>query len=1168
MTEPSLDPDPLNALAESFVARFRRGERPSLSEYIERNPELADRIRNLFPALVVLEELGSVASPGGEFAPGTKSGGSQVPSDLGEYRILREIGRGGMGIVYEAVQESLGRHVALKVLPFHGLLSPTYLRRFQREARAAARLHHTNIVPVFGVGEQEGIHYYAMQFILGQGLDEVLREVRRLRAPDSDRSAPSVAASVAESLLNGHFSGSGPGAAPEIQPAPRVDARGPSNGSGSLPSPDSSALKSSVQSQLSSQPHELYFRGVAQIGLQVAEAVEYAHGERVLHRDIKPSNLLLDTTGRVWVTDFGLAKADESDDLTSPGDILGTVTYMAPERFKGMADPRSDVYGLGITLYEMLTLRAPFVDSNRARLIDRVEHDDPERPSKIDSQIPRDLETIVLKAIAKDPTNRYQRAAELGEDLRRFLVDRPIVARRSSWSERAWRLCRRNPIVASLSFGIALMTLLLCIGSIITAMRLQQAATRANQAQRDAQEQLCDSLFVQAHASRSSGRPGQRLQSLGALERAALLSRRLERSPEEVLKLRNEAIACLALPDVELKEEWEGNPPGSNGLGFDARFERYAWSFKDEGIRVCRVADHKELLRLPTLAAERVTRGLIPQFSPDGRFLAVWYAQWTSQHPLEVWDLKASAPRPLITLTDTATQPEFSADGATMAIGIPDNSVLLFDLVTGKQAGQLALDVSPERLALHPDGKMIAVSSTKQSAAQVRDLASNRVLFTMPHPAGVQAIAWHPQGKLLATGCDDRRIYLWDGQSGQPRGVLEGHGWEVHDLAFSQSGDQLSSFGWDMTMRLWDVATRKQLWHLENIRVVSFRADARFMAAGIAGRQVRIWSCVGSEEFHAFHGPAGNVLASYISPDGHWVAAAMTGENVWFWDAWGRREVGHLTNAHDISWTNNREILVVSKEGRLLRQAVQGWEGNHVGKLRLGLAEDLFPEDEAIDPGQPRLCGSDHRLVAIRSVKRDLIQVFRIDGTATRLWTRSVPNCLSLDVSADGRWLAVGTQDGGRGVSIFEASSGKLLKELVIGDATPVFSPDGHWLITTTGRNAIPDGEACSLWRIDSWEKVRTQPLNRSSSSPAPVQISPDGSMIAVAFTMSDIRLMRPETFEEIATLTTPEPGLISMGLSFNGDGRYLAVGESDTVQVWDLQALRHGLRSVGLDWD
>ena len=306
--------------------------------------------------------------------PGDSTGGLAVHTvtrleRLGDYRILREVGRGGMGVVYEAEQESLGRRVALKVLPDSALADAQQVLRFQREARAAARLHHTNIVPVFGVGQDDGHHYYVMQFIPGMGLDAVLEELRRLRrgagsaSPPGGRSRSNGAVSAAEvagAILTGGFSmaeGAGevrqPGttlAASSSAPLVRAATRAPRPA-------DSSVISlpgGSADSLGRSDPDRTFFRSVARIGLQIAEALEYANRQGVLHRDIKPSNLLLDPKGNVWVADFGLAKAADAEDITHSGDIVGTVRYMAPERFVGKCDARSDVYALGLTLYEPL----------------------------------------------------------------------------------------------------------------------------------------------------------------------------------------------------------------------------------------------------------------------------------------------------------------------------------------------------------------------------------------------------------------------------------------------------------------------------------------------------------------------------------------------------------------------------------------------------------------------------------------------------------------------------------------------------------------------------------------------------------------------------------------------------------------------------------------------
>ncbi len=462
---PDSDHDPIEVMAESFVARFRRGERPSLEEYAARYPELADEVRELLPALVQLECDLSVDGASGSFRGAAMSdaiGGT--PRQLGDYTLLREVGRGGMGIVYEAVQQSLGRHVALKILPWHQVGESVQLERFRLEARSAARLHHTNIVPVFGVGEHDGVHYYAMQFIHGQGLDAVIDQLRRLRdgrpvlAPAADGAGPVPGATVAEAVAIGLISGR-LGAAPPPAGDPTLD--GPAVASPAVGDTDPASYSSALTGRAGTggSADRTYFREVARIGRQVAEGLAYAHAQGILHRDIKPSNLLIDTRGTVWITDFGLAKAEGSNGPTRTGDIVGTLRYMAPERLEGHSDPRSDVYALGATLYELLALRPIFGEGNRSGLVNRVLHDPPAPPRAIDGRVPRDLETVVLKALDKDPGRRYPSAEALAEDLRRLLADEPIQARRvtapSGWPAGAGS----NPWVAGLAAALAVVTL-------------------------------------------------------------------------------------------------------------------------------------------------------------------------------------------------------------------------------------------------------------------------------------------------------------------------------------------------------------------------------------------------------------------------------------------------------------------------------------------------------------------------------------------------------------------------------------------------------------------------------------------------------------------------------------------------------------------------------------
>jgi serine/threonine protein kinase len=433
MAEPKTDENRVDELAEEFACRWRAGDRPSVEEYAARYPQWAEEIRAVLPAVVMMEQLKPHPSKTVEIGP-PSSCTEVTPLQVGEYRIVREIGRGGMGVVYEAEQEALGRRVAIKVLPASILANPSARERFRREAQAAARLHHTNIVPVFGVGECDGQCFYVMQLITGRGLDRVIREM--------------AGGAQGEPLPPG------PGRTPPSGPPPRSGEGG----------------------------DRQWFRTVALIGAGVADALACAHAQGILHRDVKPSNLLLDERGTVWVMDFGVAKLVEEANLTQSGDLVGTLKYMPPERFAGQSDGRGDVYSLGVTLYELLTLRSAFPDTTPHHLIHLITHDAFAPPRKLNPDIPHDLETIVLKAAARDPAHRYQTPEELAEDLRRFLDDRPILARRAGPAERAWRWCRRNPALAAATVTAFLLMVAITVVSVAAYVQTAAAKGRTEQA--------------------------------------------------------------------------------------------------------------------------------------------------------------------------------------------------------------------------------------------------------------------------------------------------------------------------------------------------------------------------------------------------------------------------------------------------------------------------------------------------------------------------------------------------------------------------------------------------------------------------------------------------------------------------------------------------------------
>jgi serine/threonine protein kinase len=468
----------LETILDAFTSAVRSGGDADVESWAARHPEHADTIRELFPTIVAMEGVKSDSSSSRAARPAMR-----FVDRLGDFRIVSEVGRGGMGVVYEAEQESLGRRVAVKVLP--PIHDERRIQRFEREAKTAARLHHTNIVPIFGVGEHDGWHYYVMPLIRGVGLDSVIRALRgeivESAAVGRRKSSLLDAAHAAAALRSNRFE-------PLHATSSHSSAAATSSGESAIAAstPRHSPTTAPATPVVATSRTELW-RSIAEIARQAADALAYAHAQGVLHRDIKPANLLLDAHGLVWITDFGLAKAVETEGLTRSGDLVGTLQYMAPEQLHGRYDARTDIYGLGLVLYELLTLQPAFADGERGGLLRKIEQGRPRPPSDVVPELPRDLETIVLHAIQPDPAHRYQSAAELADDLQRFLEDRPVRARRATLVEHAWRWCRRNRSIAALA-GLLLTSLI--VGLIVSSTLYLQSSRASALANANLEEAL------------------------------------------------------------------------------------------------------------------------------------------------------------------------------------------------------------------------------------------------------------------------------------------------------------------------------------------------------------------------------------------------------------------------------------------------------------------------------------------------------------------------------------------------------------------------------------------------------------------------------------------------------------------------------------------------------